>query len=126
MASILSLARENSVPTPRANSPASAGVFYHMTTAAQKKLNKLLRLHTREQGRCFYCGVRVNLHTVKTLGTRWPDARAATMDHIIPRSAGGGSTEDNLVLACYGCNNRRSDQPASDFLASLQQESQPC
>lgn len=120
-------ARESSSgSTPRANSPASAGVFYHMLTKAQKKRNRLLRIHAREHGRCFYCGSHVNLHTVETLNTKWPDPLAATADHIVPRSSGGGNTADNLVLACYGCNNRRSNTPASEFLALLQHGAQPC
>lgn len=33
-----------------------------------------------------------------------------TLDHIIPRSRGGGNVWENLVAACFGCNNRKGDR----------------
>lgn len=33
-----------------------------------------------------------------------------TLDHVIPRSRGGGSTWENLVACCFACNNRKSDR----------------
>lgn len=30
-----------------------------------------------------------------------------TLDHIIPKSIGGGSTRDNIQVMCYECNNRK-------------------
>jgi 5-methylcytosine-specific restriction endonuclease McrA len=97
-----------------------------MSIAPSRKRNLLLRLHARENGRCFYCDRHVNLHTVETCSTRWPDPRAATLDHVMPRAAGGGNTFDNMVLACFECNNRRGDMSAFDFLAGLQQEAVTC
>src|SRR5437762_1361643 len=32
-----------------------------------------------------------------------------TLDHVVPRSRGGGSTWENLVASCCLCNNRKSD-----------------
>jgi hypothetical protein len=29
------------------------------------------------------------------------------LEHIIPRSRGGASTQDNLALSCQGCNNHK-------------------
>ncbi len=42
---------------------------------------------------CQYCGSRAQL----------------TVDHVIPRSKGGGSTWDNIVAACAPCNRRKGD-----------------
>lgn len=33
-----------------------------------------------------------------------------TMDHVIPKSRGGGSTWENLVACCFPCNNRKADR----------------
>lgn len=32
-----------------------------------------------------------------------------TVDHVIPKRLGGGDTWDNLVCACFHCNNRKGD-----------------
>ncbi len=33
-----------------------------------------------------------------------------TLDHIIPRSRGGLNAWENMVAACFGCNNRKGDR----------------
>ena len=35
---------------------------------------------------------------------------AFTMDHIVPLSQGGSRNVDNLALACFPCNRRKSDR----------------
>jgi 5-methylcytosine-specific restriction endonuclease McrA len=52
---------------------------------------------------CHYCGCETR--TGKNAG---PIRR--TVDHVIPVSFGGKDTLDNLVLACLGCNARKSNQ----------------
>ena len=47
----------------------------------------------RDNWTCQYCGSRSNL----------------TVDHVIPRSKGGGSTWDNIVASCAPCNRRKGD-----------------
>src|ERR1700742_2414197 len=47
----------------------------------------------RDDWTCQYCGSRAQL----------------TVDHVIPRSKGGGSTWDNIVAACAPCNRRKGD-----------------
>lgn len=47
---------------------------------------------------CFYCS--------RLLGPALP----ATLDHVIPRAAGGSGDIANLVLACGPCNNRKADR----------------
>lgn len=36
--------------------------------------------------------------------------RADTVDHVLPRSRGGGDTWFNLVAACQPCNGRKGDR----------------
>ncbi len=52
----------------------------------------------RDGNRCQYCGAQVNSKTM-------------TVDHVVPRSRGGGNTWENCVLACRRCNTRKGNQP---------------
>ena len=47
----------------------------------------------RDGWQCMYCGARTSL----------------TVDHVIPRSKGGGSGWDNIVASCAPCNRRKGD-----------------
>lgn len=47
----------------------------------------------RDKHTCAYCG-----------------GRATTIDHIMPKSRGGGDTWLNLIAACASCNGRKSDR----------------
>jgi len=51
----------------------------------------------RDGGACQYCR------------SKFP-AKDLTMDHVIPRSRGGGSTWENLVACCFRCNNRKGNR----------------
>lgn len=45
-----------------------------------------------------------------------------TLDHVMPRSRGGGSSWENLVACCHSCNNRkgnRTPEEASMRLAKV-------
>lgn len=47
---------------------------------------------------CWLCGRLLTLET-------------ATIDHVIPKSDGGGNDDDNLRCACWRCNHRKADWP---------------
>ncbi len=48
----------------------------------------------RDGWECQYCGARSSL----------------TVDHVIPRSKGGGSDWENIVASCAPCNRRKGDR----------------
>lgn len=52
-------------------------------------------IFARDGYRCQYCG----------------SDRQLTVDHVVPRSKGGGDTWDNLVTSCAACNRRKADRP---------------
>lgn len=54
----------------------------------------------RDGHRCAYCGCKL-------------DDYNGTLDHIIPSSQGGSSSDKNLVAACKPCNGRKKDLPAA-------------
>lgn len=57
------------------------------------KLNRR-NLMARDRNRCQYCG-----HIFPT--------SELSLDHVMPRSQGGGDTWENLVCACVACNARK-------------------
>ncbi len=54
-------------------------------------------IYMRDHYTCQYCGVR-------------PAKEELTIDHIVPRSKGGRSTWENVVLACQPCNTRKGSK----------------
>lgn len=56
----------------------------------------------RDGHRCQYCG-----------------AQAESIDHVLPRSRGGGHTWDNVVACCRRCNVRKGDRLPSEAGLSL-------
>jgi 5-methylcytosine-specific restriction endonuclease McrA len=43
------------------------------------------------------------------------DAPAETIDHVIPRTRGGGSTYENCVAACVRCNRKKGHKSLADL-----------
>lgn len=54
-----------------------------------------------QKNRCCYCG--------RTFGKKGTP-RAATIEHVKPRSKGGTDARDNLKAACLHCNQHRGKQ----------------
>jgi len=50
----------------------------------------------RDKFQCRYCGSK-------------PGSEFLEVDHLIPRTKGGGDNDCNLVAACKTCNSRKSD-----------------
>lgn len=84
----------------------------------------LERLSEAQGGRCAYCGfvmrlpgLQQNPLELRPAAKSWrqytlaKQARRATRDHLLPRSAGGDAARDNLVAACQWCNGFRANQP---------------
>ncbi len=63
----------------------------------RRSSSKRNRILARDHLRCGYCGKRGN-------------AFSLTVDHILPRSRGGSTSPDNLVAACFDCNQRKGDR----------------
>lgn len=60
------------------------------------------RILARDNFTCRYCG-------------RCAPNVELEVDHIHPRSLGGGDEPDNLVTACHDCNNGKRDVPLPDY-----------
>ncbi|MFN0010054.1 MAG: HNH endonuclease [Phycisphaerales bacterium] len=66
---------------------------YDRLPAQQVKLNRR-NLFARDRNQCQYCG-------------RFFPTNDLSIDHVLPRSLGGGDSWDNLVCACIRCNARK-------------------
>jgi 5-methylcytosine-specific restriction endonuclease McrA len=72
----------------------------------------------RDRGICHHCGERAASAAVSKRGVLQffaPDGRVFHIDHVVPLSAGGRHSLDNLVLACAPCNlSKRRAVAAND------------
>lgn len=66
---------------------------------------KRLAIYLRDGCACVYCGA-----SVENEGT------ILSLDHLVPRSRGGGNGERNLVTCCKRCNDSRSTRPWTTFM----------
>ena len=64
-------------------------VDFHKTKLSRENVFK------RDGYTCVYCGSE--------------DKRKLTIDHVIPQSRGGKDTWENLVTACFKCNQEKND-----------------
>ena len=70
-----------------------------------KKGDRKRFIWQKADGLCAHCGRAVN-------------DSLRTIDHIVPKSAGGGNDVRNLMPLCYDCNQKRSSnsiEPASFY-----------
>jgi len=62
----------------------------------------------RDRRTCIYCG-----------------HRGTTVDHIMPKSRGGGNTWGNLAACCWSCNNIKADRTPEEAGMKLLWEPRP-
>ena len=63
-------------------------------------------LFKRDKYTCQFCGVQ-------------PGPEELTIDHVMPKSRGGGSTWENCVLACVDCNKRKANKTPDEAKMKL-------
>lgn len=71
-----------------------------------QKVVRLRRALFAASNLCYWCSKELSLH-------KTPGQEQATLDHIIPISRGGSNGQDNQVLACTECNQRRGNSIAN-------------
>ena len=60
----------------------------------------------RDNWTCQYCGKKGNRKTL-------------TIDHVIPKSKGGKTDWNNLVVSCSSCNTKKGDELLKDMGVKL-------
>ncbi len=66
-------------------------------------------LLARDEFHCQYCGCALSM----------PDS---TIDHIVPRSQGGQTNWQNVVVACHPCNRKKGGRTPSQARMALRKE----
>jgi 5-methylcytosine-specific restriction endonuclease McrA len=85
-------------------------------------------IYKRDRFRCRYCGCRViPTQVMRLISHFFPEdfpyhpnwkggethpaiaARSATLDHLVPWTTGGTNNPENLVCACWICNQMKGD-----------------
>lgn len=65
-----------------------------------RRFQKVLYLLRRDGPNCFYCGL--------------PLGSSPTLEHLLPRAAGGNDHPSNMCLAHEKCNQVADDRPILD------------
>jgi 5-methylcytosine-specific restriction endonuclease McrA len=88
--------------------------FLQYITPRHKKMKfNRSSVYIRDRGRCQYCSKKVPL-------------KDFTYDHVIPRSKGGTSTWENIVVACVPCNQQKGGRtPKEAGMTLLSTPKQP-
>lgn len=58
-------------------------------------------VYDRDGGKCMYCGEHVSRNKF-------------TFDHVIPKSRGGKTTWQNIVVSCLKCNSKKDNKTAEE------------
>lgn len=60
--------------------------------------------------RCDMCGVLFPEELKKPMTSSHQFPLQPTIDHILPRSKGGGNNKENLRWVCFECNQIKADE----------------
>ena len=69
-----------------------------------------LAIYLRDGCACAYCGAGIE---------EVDEGILLSLDHLVPRSAGGGDEPSNLITACTRCNAKRQDRQVFEFCEAV-------
>lgn len=84
-------------PKTRMSAPSVIRLMEYRHIPHERRSLSRKNILLRDQYMCQYCGKVMSPSEL-------------TLDHVMPRSRGGGSTWDNLVACCKRCNHRKGSQ----------------
>ena len=89
--------------------PAVVRLLRYVKLKRRKPPLTRLNLLARDGFRCQYCQGELHFSN-------------STMDHVVPRSQGGGTNWQNLVAACHPCNRKKGGRTPAQARMPLKQE----
>lgn len=71
----------------------------------------LKRVYERDHGMCWICGKKTNFNDVRYTkdGHKYCGDTHPVKDHLVPLAYGGDESWENVRLACWRCNKKKSD-----------------
>ena len=66
-----------------------------------------------------------NIKQINNFSKEVKDASELTIDHIFPRSKGGGNDADNIFLVCKHCNSSKRDMDLLEWFMTIREEFPP-
>ncbi len=79
-----------------------------------ERLGRLIAAFNRRlEKNCFYCGVKMG--KPKWMADHKLRATARTREHVIPECRGGRYIENNVVRACWSCNDAKGPMTLEEF-----------
>ena len=76
-------------------------VLKEYVQAARRPAFTRYNVFLRDEWHCQYCGVQERTSEL-------------TFDHVVPRSRGGQSEWENIVMACVECNSRKANRTPTE------------
>lgn len=73
-----------------------------------RRAGDIVRLFNAQAGLCVYCG--------RNMAIEYGKGVSVTRDHVVPRARGGEDHPDNIVGACYDCNQQKGQKSLVIFL----------
>lgn len=96
---------EHEIRSPSVSIKAPAVVLFKNNYIGKKIKNSVRfsrkNVWLRDEGKCQYCHKNVTLSNF-------------TIDHVVPKTAGGQTCWDNVVTCCYSCNQRKGNKSLKD------------
>jgi 5-methylcytosine-specific restriction endonuclease McrA len=87
-------------------------LFYDRLPRTEVKFNRR-NIFARDKNRCQYCGKK-------------QPTSELSLDHVIPRSAGGKAVWSNIVCSCTGCNAKKGGRtPQQAGMTLVQKPAKP-
>jgi len=94
--------------------------IYGISPLSFSELWEVVLKSYREGFRCFYCGRKMRIR-----GDKEDFSDAFSIDHYIPISEGGKSSQDNIVICCTRCNLVKGTLRGDTFREILSQFDDP-
>lgn len=103
-------------PSANFNRSIRGGLLFMPSRVSRTKKNRLIR---DSDGRCWYCGRETVPQRMDEWGRCVIDGLTAAIDHVTPRSKGGGNEDSNLVFCCFSCNSQKASMSLEEYRLNI-------